>query len=208
MISGINKDDTRLMELLFSGPRGISAAANSNDANSISGGQNEENDFLTCLNANFNKLDTNADNNLSQEEIQSFIKKNEDYMGPPPGMFIDRMDYSGVEKIEQTAQTQDVDSDSIKTDASGFKAKMEDFISKMDTNKDGQITSDEISAAIDKTLEAAPGGKTNAFSEMWNRVSDSDLSHKLLDQFSKKLSEVYNSASSANALSSVADVIT
>lgn len=207
MISGINADDANLMQLLFSASRGLSGVGANNNIGEASKVSDEgENGFLKCLNENFSKLDANSDSVLSKDEIKSFMKDHKP-MGPPPGLEIEHLNPSDVNKAEAFEKI----SGKREKNEADFTSALDDFISTLDTNKDGKLSVEELGNASEKSDKAERENsktRTNALAEVWDKLSDSDITKKLVDQFSRKISEAYKSSMSSGTLSSLTNLVT
>ncbi len=102
--------------------------------------------FLSVLTKNFDKLDTNGDGQLSQNEIQAARPAHKHHhMGPPPGMMMDSLASS------DTDGTSGLSKDELSSINTGTDKSKADFISNiiqnfdtLDTNKDGQVSLDEL----------------------------------------------------------------
>ena len=118
--------------------------------------------FLKALSDNFDKIDSDSNGQLTQSEIQA--SKPQQPMGPPPGMSIEDLTTSantdgtdGLSKDELAS----VDSSSDAGQANFIK-NLQDNFDKIDTNKDGELSADEIKAAKPQHSHHANESKTTS----------------------------------------------
>ena len=209
MISSINGNgnDLNLMQLLINSANGLSNIANASNNKELSKTDNGENDFLNCLQANFNKVDANSDKTLSKDEVQAFMKENKP-MGPPPGMVIEKMEGSDTNSAQSIGKYANGKEAADAADKTKLEEAFEDYMKKLDKNEDGVISEEELEAAKAEKTKNDSTKKTDALSDIWKQFSGSDLSKNLMTQFSKKATEIYNSAMSGNTISNVANILT
>lgn len=217
MISGVSNGNSDLMQLLLSAMKNGSSTGSSTSSSGISQdelnsvettGKSGKGDFLSCLKENFSKIDSDSDSKLSKEEMDAYFEKNKP-MGPPPGMFIENMNsYNPTESSEL--------SESKETEGQGSKDKVkpsaEEVFSKLDINKDGVISIEEIAEASkgkEDFTENKEDGKSVAdvFSSIFDKISNSTESGKAFEQFTRKLAGAYSKTGlSSDTLKSVLDM--
>lgn len=148
MVSSINGSESsaiqQMMATMFQkmgaadtdGTAGLSKSELSSvDAGSDVGGSA----FLKSLTDQFDQIDTDGNGQLSKNEIAS-AKPHKGAMGPPPGLEIE-----GVN---------DTDSTSSSSNGTSIEELLAKFIKSLDTNGDGQISEEELKAAMQNAQNA------------------------------------------------------
>ncbi len=163
--------------------------------------------FLKALSANFDKIDTNGDGQLSKDEIGALIPPKQP-MGPPPGMSIENMlssnDTDGTAGLSKD-ELSSIDTGSDTKEAN-FVKNLTDNFDKIDTNKDGQLSTDEIKASRPKggghhhKEESADSSSTTTSTDTNTSESTSSTEStlsKLSDYFVKQLLNAYQKNASS-----------
>ena len=154
-------------------------------------GDNGGANFLNALVENFDKFDKNGDGQLSKDDIKSLKPPVHRPMGPPPGMMMedfvssDTDGTTGLSKNEISA-----------IDAGGNKGKA-DMINNLtqnfdalDTNKDGQVTFEEMMSGIksNSSIGQAQGSGEGSSLGLLKNTGAGDVSSyisKLLSNYQK-----------------------
>lgn len=217
MISGVNNSNSNLMQLLLSAMKNNSNTHATSSSSSLSkdditkvgsASQDDKNGFLSCLQENFSKIDGNSDNQLSQDEIETYFKNNKP-MGPPPGMFIqDMQSYDSQDKTTQASDSLASTEGNANKGKTHGKDRLQKDFSELDTNQDGMVSQEELAAAtVNSATKANQSSNNNAkdvFASIFSNLNNSNDFSKISEQFVKKLSDAYaKQGSSSNLLSSV-----
>lgn len=191
MISGINSEDNNLLQLLLQASKKTSSSntssSQSSDALSSSSTVNSDgDDFLSCLQSNFSSADSNYDSELSDNEIESFSKLSgmNPPMGPPPGMFIEDAT-QGTSSTSESSENNSISS----------------LISSLDTDGDGTLSLDELTAKTNETSsdsETTTNGFTDKLSDFLGSSAGSDLASKMSNFLGQKAQEIYSNSSLLN----------
>lgn len=189
MISGIGQsEDNSLLQLLFEAVHKNSRTDSSNKSSSKTESANSsaENDFFSCLESNFDKIDANSDTKLSKDEISLFsgVQKQ---MGPPVGMFIENSEYedNSVSEIYKDPST----------DVNSIDELISKSIESMDSDDDGSLSYEEITAKnIKSDNENTPNNNLfKNLSDILTESSNSGFKEKFQELITKKASEAYSS---------------
>lgn len=159
------------------GTKGLSKA----EISSISAGEDKGGEnFLKELSSNFDKIDTDGNGQLTGEEIKS-ARPPRGQMGPPPGLMdaLTSADTDGTTGLS-TDELSSIDSKGNKGQSSFIQNLTENF-DKLDANKDGQLSSDEIAAS--KPSGPPPEKTSDSSSTESSQVND--LVQSLLKNFDK-----------------------
>lgn len=147
-ISGSSSDEMKILaqdllnKIKNADKDGIEGLSKSELSSINTGNSTHEADFLSILNDNFDKIDTDADGQLTNEEISAI--KPPPPMGPPPGL-----------QIENMTASSDTSS-SGKSDEESFWEKFSDFALK-ELNKAYQSAKDsgalaKLASSLDLAL--------------------------------------------------------
>lgn len=147
-------------------------------------GDKGEKGFIKALTANFDKIDSDTNGQLSSEEINA-AKPHKGPMGPPPGLSIEEMfsanDTDGTSGLS-SEELASVDTGDDMGAANFIKNLTKDF-DKIDTNQDSQLSKEEIDAA--KPQGPPPGNRGEGHTADNNGNSESNFS-----EFKEKLGDL------------------
>lgn len=200
MVSGINTENSNILQLFLSAI-GQGSAANSTNGlsqsaiESIGSKNSPENGFLNCLQENFDSIDADSDDQLSLSEIDDYMKNNPPPMGPPPGLFIENM--NSQNQTENTGtNSNSTDSLSSSTNSNPFEKTFDE----LDTNKDGKVSQEELEAALSSFDKAADSGQSgssssviDAFASIFEKLNSSGSTNNFIDQILKQVNSYANS---------------
>jgi len=164
------------------------------DAGDDVGGAN----FLSSLQKNFDKIDSDSDGQLTDGEIEAAKPKGPP-MGPPAGMFIEDMisydtdSTTGLSKDELSAISSDDEGES------NFISNLTNDFDKIDTNSDGQLAQDEIEAAKPDGPPPGPPPQMSSEDSSDDSTSSSSFNSDLLSYFTNSNSSDSTSSSSLSS---------
>jgi len=141
--------------------------------------------FIKALNAKFDKIDSDTNGQISQEEIVA-VKPSRPPMGPPPGLSIEDL-FTSSDTDGTAGLSKDELATADKTADNGvgnFIEKMTANFDSIDTNKDGQISPEEIEAARPQ------GSPLTAKSEQGQTTADNASSDNNSSNFGEKMSNL------------------
>lgn len=199
MVSNVNADNNDVMQFIVNSMRGTSAAnagQNIGAANASGSSSATKSDFLSCLENNFSKLDSDKNGQISKDELTNYVK-NQKPMGPPPGL--------NIENSDSTNSTQ----------RSKFSDTLSSVVDSLDTNKDGSLSMDELSSAQNSSSQTAnnsssqssSSNSTDALATAWKKLSSSDTAKEIFQKLQHKLSDVYKNNGSLQGLMSSASSV-
>ena len=183
MVSSINGTDDesmkQMMALMFQkmgaadtdGTKGLSKSELSSiDAGDDSGGSA----FLKSLSDQFDELDTDANGQLSSDEIAK--AKPPEPMGPPPGLAIESSDDSSsysdlLEQIIEASKESFVSSFDDSNDTATDASKAESLIASADSDGSSGLSLDELSSAD----SSGSNGKTGFVNDLIKNFDNYDL---------------------------------
>lgn len=226
MISSVNNSNSNLMQLLLAAMKnsssttaadstGSSVTSSTDGSSSVnSSDQAGEKGFLSCLQDNFSKIDSNTDGQLSKDEIGTYMKNNRP-MGPPPGMVIENMQSNDSQSIDAKPIDDVASTDSNKSAGKAHHGhRLQKAFDELDTNQDGTVSKEELAAAITNNVNGSTdqtSGKNSdnsiseVFDSIFSKLSSSSDSTKMIEQFAKKLTDAYGKQG-GNLLSSALDL--
>lgn len=218
MVSSVSGSDSNYLQQLMAqmmknmsaadtdGSAGLSKTEISSiDTGNDKGGQG----FIKALTANFDKIDTDANGQVTAEEL-GMARPPKPPMGPPPGLSIDDMfstsDIDGTDGLSKD-ELSSIETGDDKGAANFIKNLTKDF-DKLDTNNDGQLSKEEIDAGkpqgpqpIDGKAESQSTSIANSGGNEDSSSSFEDKLGSLKDYFVKQLLSAYEKSESSFASS-------